>query len=108
MFGFKGRLDVYIYVWNHLSPSGNNKLCEVSGLLGMVGLCGVVGLLWLVRLLGLLGLLGGVVGLLGVAESTGTSGVLATSVGAVGYCSSRKGCMGKVGIFAPLRKATIL
>ena len=76
LFGFRGRLDVYKYVWNHLSPSGNNRLGLVLVL--VLGLLGV----WLLGL----AMSFGVVGLLGWALPLG---VLSISVGAVGCCSSR-------------------
>ena len=76
LFGFRGRLDVYKYVWNHLSPSGNNRLGLVLVL--VLGLLGI----WLLGL----AMPFGVVGLLGWSLPLG---VLSISVGAVGCCSSR-------------------
>ena len=78
LFGFRGRLDVYKYVWNHLSPSGNNRLGLVLVLVLVFGLLGI----WLLGL----AMPFGVVGLLGWLSSLG---VLSISVGAVGCCSSR-------------------
>ena len=73
LFGFRGRLDVYKYVWNHLSPSGNNRLGLVLVL--VFGLLGI----WLLGL----AMPFGVVGLLGWLSPLG---VLSISVGAVGCC----------------------
>ena len=123
-----GGLDVYKYVWNHLSPSGNIRLCGgfwlglglgLSGMPGMVGLIGlyvVVGVSGFIGLVGISWLFGPTRGFwalwsLGAIRGAwlgGVSGVLTIPVEAAGNCSSRKGCIGKVGIFASLRKATIL